>query len=178
MGTGNMRYGLYFETKIGRLYAEEEKDFLVCLSSGPAAADKTVPGEQGISFQETSLLLQTKAEILEFLAGERKEFDIPVYLKGTDFQKRVWKALTQIPFGETRTYGRIAAAAGSPKSARAVGQACHRNPVMIIVPCHRVIGANGKLVGFGGGLPLKETLLSMEKELISMEKNLISGKKS
>lgn len=163
MDAGNMRYGQYFETKIGRLYAEEENGFLMGLTSAPAAAEPSVPGGQEIILQETPLLRQTREEILEFLAGERTAFDIPVYMEGTDFQKRVWKALTQIPFGETRTYGQIAAAAGSPRSARAVGQACHRNPVMIIVPCHRVIGGNGKLVGFGGGLPLKEALLDLEK---------------
>lgn len=86
--------------------------------------------------------------------------------KGTEFQRKVWKALCDIPYGETRTYGQIAAAVGNVKACRAVGGACNRNPIMIVVPCHRVIGGNGKLVGFGGGLAMKEKLLGVEGILV------------
>lgn len=114
--------------------------------------------------EEKSLAALDRAaeEIREYLDGKRTEFDIPVCAPGTPFQKKVWNALCQIPYGETRTYGEIARLVGSPKGARAVGMACGRNPIMVLVPCHRVIGSTGKLVGFGGGLPMKESLLNLE----------------
>lgn len=164
-----MRYGKYFETKAGRLYIEEEDGFLVRLGSagGASGPEESLLGEgeagDGVILQETPLLRRTKEEVLAYLAGERTCFDIPLRLYGTDFQKRIWDVLRQIPYGEARTYGQTAAMAGSPKGARAAGQACNRNPVMIIVPCHRVIGGNGRLAGFGGGLPMKKALLELEK---------------
>ena len=102
-------------------------------------------------------------QISAYFKGERKEFDFPYALNGTEFQKKVWRALTEIPYGETRSYQQIAEAAGNKKAARAVGMANNKNPIMIVVPCHRVIGANGKLVGYGGGLAMKEALLALEK---------------
>lgn len=113
--------------------------------------------------EETPLIRQAAGQIREYLSGERKEFNLPVALRGTDFQVEVWKALTEIPYGQTRTYGQIAARIGRPKACRAVGLANNRNPVSIIVPCHRVIGSGGKLVGYGGGLAVKEYLLDLEK---------------
>ena len=101
----------------------------------------------------------------EYLKGERKEFDLPLNPKGTDFQKRVWRALCDIPYGEMRSYKQIAKAVGNSKAVRAVGMANNRNPITIVVPCHRVIGADGKLVGYGGGLEMKEFLLRLEKSL-------------
>lgn len=102
-------------------------------------------------------------QVMEYLNGRRREFDFPYTLRGTPFQEKVWRALCAIPYGETRTYGEIAAAVGSPKAARAVGMANHQNPILIAVPCHRVVGANGKLVGYGCGLDMKEALLKLEK---------------
>lgn len=102
-------------------------------------------------------------QIMEYWRGERREFDFPLVLRGTPFQKKVWRALRDIPYGETRTYGQIAAAVGSPKACRAVGMANHKNPILIAVPCHRVIGANGKLTGYGSGLDMKEALLALER---------------
>ena len=93
-----------------------------------------------------------------------RDFDFPYLLRGTEFQQRVWRALCAIPYGETRTYGEVAAAVGSPGAARAVGMANHRNPILIAVPCHRVIGADGSLVGYGSGLDMKEALLRLEKK--------------
>lgn len=98
----------------------------------------------------------------DYLCGLRKKFDVELDLVGSDFQISVWKALLQIPYGETRTYGAIAKAVGQPKSARAVGLANNQNPVAIIVPCHRVIGADGNLTGYAGGLDRKKWLLDME----------------
>lgn len=102
-------------------------------------------------------------QITEYFQGRRKAFTFPCELRGTEFQKRVWQELCKIPYGETRTYGDIAAAIGNPRAARAVGMANHKNPIIIAVPCHRVIGANGKLVGYAGGLEMKRELLRLEK---------------
>jgi len=98
-----------------------------------------------------------------YLKGEKVEFNVPLDLQGTPFQIRVWESLKAIPYGETRSYGEIARAVHSPGAYRAVGQANHLNPVSIVVPCHRVIGSQGDLVGFGGGLPVKEKLLELER---------------
>ena len=101
-------------------------------------------------------------QIDRYLSGERLVFQVPLDLQGTPFQIQVWEALSEIPYGETRSYGEIARAVNSPRAFRAVGQANHNNPIPIVIPCHRVIGANGALVGFGGGLPIKEKLLGLE----------------
>ncbi|NLL81523.1 MAG: methylated-DNA--[protein]-cysteine S-methyltransferase [Tissierellia bacterium] len=103
-------------------------------------------------------------EITEYFDGKRKEFTFPFELRGTEFQKRVWKALCDIPYGETKTYKDIAIEVGNEKASRAVGMACNRNPIMIAVPCHRVIGSNNKLVGYAGGIDMKRRLIDMEKE--------------
>jgi methylated-DNA-[protein]-cysteine S-methyltransferase len=107
-----------------------------------------------------------------YFAGELTEFDIELDLRGTEFQQRVWKALLTIPYGETRSYGKIAEQIGTPGSARAVGLANGHNPIAIIVPCHRVIGANGGLTGYGGGLDRKRTLLELEKQRSPVNANL------
>jgi methylated-DNA-[protein]-cysteine S-methyltransferase len=99
-----------------------------------------------------------------YFAGELTDFDVELDLQGTEFQRRVWKALLTIPFGETRSYGEIAEQIGAPGAARAVGLANGHNPIAIVVPCHRVIGANGSLTGFGGGLDRKRTLLELENQ--------------
>jgi methylated-DNA-[protein]-cysteine S-methyltransferase len=112
---------------------------------------------------ETPLIKKTAGQIEEYFAGKRKKFSLPLALRGTEFQLAVWEALQTIPYGETRSYGEIAVQIGRPKAARAVGMANHNNPVSIVVPCHRVIGHNGKLVGYGAGLPLKQHLLNLEK---------------
>lgn len=111
----------------------------------------------------TDLVFQ---QVMEYLNGQRREFDFPYILHGTPFQEKVWQALRAIPYGETRTYGQIAAAVGSPKACRAVGMANHQNPILLAVPCHRVIGANGKLVGYGAGLDMKEALLKLERDTL------------
>ncbi|MFQ5702664.1 MAG: methylated-DNA--[protein]-cysteine S-methyltransferase [Gemmatimonadales bacterium] len=101
-------------------------------------------------------------ELREYLAGKRTDFTFPIRLEGSAFERKVWKALRRIPYGETWTYGEVAQAIGNPKAARAVGSANGRNPVPLVVPCHRVVAAGGKLGGFGGGLPLKRKLLALE----------------
>jgi O-6-methylguanine DNA methyltransferase len=101
-------------------------------------------------------------ELEEYFSGKRKVFDFPYVLQGTAFQKKVWAQLAAIPYGETRTYGQIAAAIGNPRASRAVGMANNRNPLIIVIPCHRVIGADGSLTGYAGGLAMKEALLRLE----------------
>lgn len=105
-------------------------------------------------------------QLAAYFAGKLREFEVELDLHGTDFQQKAWAALRQIPYGETRSYGEQARLIGSPKGFRAVGMANNRNPVAIIVPCHRVIGANGQLIGFGGGLDSKRFLLNLEKPQI------------
>ena len=113
--------------------------------------------------KKTDFTERVYTEIMEYLKGERTSFDVAYELEGTEFQKKVWEELTKIPYGETRTYKEIAVAIGNPNACRAVGMANNKNPLMMIVPCHRVIGANGKLVGYGGGLAMKRELLAMER---------------
>ncbi|USG68492.1 methylated-DNA--[protein]-cysteine S-methyltransferase [Brevibacillus ruminantium] len=105
---------------------------------------------------------QAQTELEEYFSGKRTKFDVPVVLYGTAFQKAVWNELTRIPFGETKSYKDIAQAIGQAKAVRAIGGANNRNPIPVIVPCHRVIGSNGALVGYGGGLSIKEKLLALE----------------
>jgi len=108
------------------------------------------------------VLLETARQLGAYFAGERESFDIPLKPAGTPFQLRVWSALRDIPFGETRTYGQLASAIGDPSAMRAVGAANGRNTIAIVVPCHRVIGADGSLTGFGGGIERKKFLLRLE----------------
>ena len=152
-----MKNILQIYSPIGTLRLEEDKDG-IC---GLYMLGNT-PKEQ---FQwSTSLLWEAKTQLDEYFAGKRKEFDLPLAPKGTEFQIRTWAALRTIPYGETWSYKQLAQAAGSPKGYRAVGMANNRNPISIIVPCHRVIGSDGSLVGFGGGLDAKRFLLEMEKK--------------
>lgn len=110
------------------------------------------------------VLCETARQLDEYFAGRRRTFDVPLAFRGTVFQRAVWSALLRIPFGETRSYGRIARELDRPNATRAVGAANGRNPISIIAPCHRVIGANGALTGFAGGLAAKEALLTLESE--------------
>ncbi|WP_180183321.1 methylated-DNA--[protein]-cysteine S-methyltransferase [Acinetobacter sp. YH01020] len=109
------------------------------------------------------ILLKTAQQLNEYFAGKRQQFDLPLDFEGTAFQQQVWQALLTIPFGETRSYKQIAEQIGNVKAVRAVGAVNGKNPISIIAPCHRVVGANGKLVGFAGGLENKEILLKIEK---------------
>ena len=108
------------------------------------------------------ILTQAERQLTDYFAGKRKEFSVPLDMRGTPFQKNVWEALLSIPFGETRSYGQLAKQLGNPGAMRAVGAANGKNPISIVVPCHRVIGTNGKLTGFAGGLKTKEHLLKLE----------------
>jgi methylated-DNA-[protein]-cysteine S-methyltransferase len=113
-----------------------------------------------------------REQLAEYFAGERTAFDLPLAMEGTPFQRQVWAALREIPYGETRSYGELARALGSPDAARAVGLANGRNPISVIVPCHRVIGADGSLTGFGGGLARKRVLLELESPVKPLHASL------
>ena len=121
-----------------------------------------VPLEQMYEDTEHPVLKQTAQQLQEYFEGERKSFSLPLDFRGTDFQKKVWEALLTIPYGETRSYAQIAEQVGSSKAVRAVGAANGKNPISIIAPCHRVIGSNGELTGFAGGLAAKTLLLALE----------------
>lgn len=137
---------------------------LLTLRAEDGALTAILFGDQRTGLPGSDQILdQAEAELKEYFAGERKEFAVPIRLTGTEFQKKVWAALAEIPYGETATYGEIAVRIGKPKACRAVGTANHHNPVPIIVPCHRVIGAGGSLTGYGGGLEVKAYLLTLER---------------
>ena len=152
-----MIYRYSYETVLGSVTLVEEDGALLAISTHHVY--------DGIC-QETTLIKEAHQQLSEYLKGERKSFDLPLRMKGTDFQQRVWNALLDIPYGETRSYKQIAEAIGNPKAVRAVGMANNRNPLLIVVPCHRVIGVNGKLVGYGAGIEKKEFLLRLEKSLL------------
>ena len=137
------------ETEIGSIYILEEKGKITGLTY-----DKEEIGD--IEQRSSSLLEKAERQLTEYFEGRRKNFDLPIELKGTDFQVKVWKALEKIPYGETKSYQEIAEEVASPKAFRAVGNANNKNPISIIIPCHRVIGKSGKLAGYGGGLDKKE----------------------
>jgi methylated-DNA-[protein]-cysteine S-methyltransferase len=123
---------------------------------------RRVPLNDLVEREQHPVLVETERELREYFAGKRKTFSVDLDMRGTRFQKNVWEALLAIPFGETRSYGQLAKQLGNPRASRAVGAANGRNPVSIIVPCHRVIGSSGKLTGFAGGLDVKAHLLGLE----------------
>jgi methylated-DNA-[protein]-cysteine S-methyltransferase len=127
---------------------------------------------------EQPVLVRTERELEEYFAGKRNAFSVPLDMRGTHFQRQVWEALLGIPFGETRTYGQLAKQLGNPNATRAVGAANGRNPIAIIVPCHRVIGSSGALTGFAGGLDAKAHLLRLEgtrSEIFAIRENYRSN---
>lgn len=144
-----------YQTPLGDITIYERNGYITELGFG-------LPKTEDINFAETPVLKQAAAQLRQYFAKERKTFDLPLAPQGTPFQRAVWAALLNIPYGQTRTYKDIAKAAGCPKGARAVGMACNKNPIGIIIPCHRVIGANGSLTGYAGGLELKQKLLLLE----------------
>ena len=132
------------------------------VEAGPLGVRRIEFGRRGINCHSLPVMRETLGQLRAYFAGDLRSFDVPLEIAGTDFQQRVWKALRTIPYGETRSYSQIAGQIGSPRAVRAVGAANGRNPIPIIVPCHRVIGASGSLVGFGGGLEWKRFLLDLE----------------
>ncbi len=148
----------HLETPIGML----------CISASEVAVTElSFCEERGCATENREslppLLEQAVRELTEYFAGERSDFTLPLAVAGTPFRQAVWTALQTIPCGQTRTYGQIAAQIGRPRAARAVGMACNRNPIGIIIPCHRVLGANGTLTGYAGGVAKKASLIRLEQ---------------
>ena len=146
----------FYETIIGYLTISADEQGITDVSFGKRNPVDAV-------CQETPVIKQAVSELQEYFEGRRREFTVPLHPQGTDFQLRVWQVLRTIPYGKTWSYKQVATAAGNPNASRAVGMANNRNPIAIIIPCHRVIGANGRLVGYAGGLDVKEKLLEIEQ---------------
>lgn len=154
-------YYCYFDTLIGELLLAGEVNTLSMIGF-PKGVMRREPEPDWIYNEEP--FTDVREQLAEYFSGERKDFDLPLRIAGTEFQLSVLEALQKIPYGETRSYGAIAKQIGRPRAVRAVGAANGRNPIPIIVPCHRVIGHTGDLTGFGGGLDTKEVLLRLEAE--------------
>lgn len=150
-----MKKCAFYKTELGYFKIGYENQTVFCLKCVNRIDDKNNPSEvSDLAF----------SQVREYLDGKRTGFDFPYKLSGTEFQIKVWKALCDIPYGETRSYKDIAETIGNSKAGRAVGMANHRNPMCIVVPCHRVIGTNGKLMGYAGGLDMKKRLLELEQK--------------
>ena len=149
----------YYQTDIGRVGIAAKDNQITNLYFAAAAISSSQ-----VSVEETSLLKEASKQLQEYLSGKRRIFDLPLAPVGTEFMLRVWQALCTIPYGSTCSYKDIAQRLGRPKAARAVGLANHKNPLPIFIPCHRVVGANGKLVGYLGGLDVKIRLLALEQQ--------------
>ena len=157
------RAAVTLTTPIGDLLLVSDGEALLALQFDDERRGDPTPGGD-----EDPVLARACAQLREYFAGERTTFDLPLRPSGTPFEQRVWDALRRIPYGETTSYGAIAAALGEPGAARAVGRANGRNPIPVIVPCHRVIGADGSLTGFGGGLACKRALLDLERGALAL----------
>ncbi len=162
----------YYKTKIGELILGSSDGKLCLLDfrrrKMRGKVDKRIKDVLGAEFIEKSddILEETKRQIDEYLTEKRKEFDIKILMTGTDFQKIVWRALAKVGYGKTASYLDLARKAGREKSARAVANAIGANPIALIIPCHRIIGSDGALVGYSGGLSTKRRLLKLEKETL------------
>lgn len=146
-----------YDTRIGKIGIVDNGDSITEIYFVDALDTRKV------IIKETPLIKEAAKQLKEYFEGKRQAFYLPLSPKGTTFQKNVWKVLETIPYGKTWSYKQVAEKVNSPKAYRAVGMANNKNPISIVIPCHRVIGANGKLVGYGGGLEIKEYLLNMEK---------------
>ena len=145
-----------FDTPLGTMAAGEEDGCITRIYLPNTPMPRLMP-------HKTPLLERAQGQIMEYFDGRRQEFDLPLAFVGTDFQKKVWKALTGIPYGQTVSYGALAEQVGCSGGARAVGMANNRNPLPILVPCHRVVGTKGRLTGYAGGLEMKKILLELEQ---------------
>ncbi len=160
----------YYKTKIGEMIIGSLDDNLCLLDFRyrrmRATVDKRIKNGLNAEFieQEDEILVKTKQQLDEYLAGERKEFDVPILTVGTDFQQSVWEALMKVPYGTTSSYLQLAKDINNSKAVRAVANANGANAIGLIIPCHRIIGTNGELVGYGGGLAVKKRLLKLEKQ--------------
>ena len=146
---------LCWRSPLGPILLEEEGGAV----TGLRFCGQEVPAQGPVS----PVLAQAAAQLAEYFAGQRQSFTVPLAPRGTPFQQEVWRALCAIPYGQTHSYGQLATALGRPSAARAVGGACRRNPIWLMIPCHRVVGASGSLTGYAGGLERKKALLALEQ---------------
>jgi methylated-DNA-[protein]-cysteine S-methyltransferase len=160
----------YVDSPLGRIFVQGNEQFVTGLFM---PKHKYWRGPDASWRESDATLVTAREQLAEYFAGERQQFDLPLKLAGTPFQQRVWQELVRIPFGTTITYGQLAERVGKPTASRAVGHANGRNPISIIVPCHRVIGADGKLTGYGGGMDKKEWLLAWERTTAGAESNYL-----
>lgn len=160
-----MIYQFHYSFPIGRLCIQEENEKIIGIHIVENITDKGNSDKEFLQIkeEETPFIKRVHSQLTEYFGGQRQDFNLPLNPSGTEFQQKVWKALCTIPYGETCSYQDIAGKIGNPKACRAVGGANNKNPIIIIIPCHRVIGADGSLVGYGGGLSVKEYLLDLEK---------------
>lgn len=161
-------YCAYTESPLGKLKIVCHEQALIALV-WPKDPPKRVPLESCIENSHHPLICTTKTQLMEYFNKKRRIFDLPLELRGTPFQKDVWKALLDLSYGETRSYLDLAKSIGRPQAVRAVATAIGKNPLSIIIPCHRVIGSNGNLTGFAGGLESKAFLISLEKDIFSLK---------
>jgi len=155
-----MNYYSYYQSPYGQMTIQANDTGLL---GAWFEIQTTQPQDLGAYSDDHAILNQAKIQIEEYFSGRRTQFDLPLAAKGTDFQQSVWQALCKIPYGETWSYQQLADEIGNPKAVRAVGLANGKNPISVIVPCHRVIGKNGKLTGYAGGVETKEKLLQLER---------------
>jgi methylated-DNA-[protein]-cysteine S-methyltransferase len=168
MSKERLRWGS-FDTRFGTFGAVVEEDGTLVRFRFHAERRPAYGAE------DDDAIAEVREQVDEYCAGERQVFDLRHRFDGgSSFERTIWEAMTRIPFGETASYGTLAKEAGDATAARAVGVACNRNPIPLIVPCHRVVGADGALVGFGGGLPLKRALLDFESVVVGRPRDLFS----
>ncbi len=151
-----------FTVEIGEMWIEVERGKIVGIGFGEVEEER---GDK----ESIGMVMQAKKELDEYFEGKRQKFDLPIEFSGSEFQKKVWQVIRQIPYGQTMSYGEIAREINCKGGMRAVGQACGRNPVGLMVPCHRVVRSNGMLGGYSGELWRKEFLLKLEKRILSQE---------
>lgn len=156
MEVGILKSAFYYETAIGRMCIVQENECITNIDLDEMPRDAVC--------EETLLLKNAGNQLTEYFLAQRSSFDLPLAPKGTAFQKSVWQALVEIPYGATRCYSEIAKIIGNERACRAVGMANNKNPILIVIPCHRVIGKDGSLTGYGEGLPIKQRLLDLEKK--------------
>ena len=159
------------ESPVGRLLLAADEEGLRVLSFLDGREDKVIdadPAWREVAPDESAMLRETVRQLRAYWTRELRDFDLPLKPQGTPFQLSVWKQLCAIPYGTTISYGELARRVGNPKGSRAVGLANGSNPIAIVIPCHRVIGSNGKLTGYGGGLPIKEKLLELEQQRLTL----------
>ncbi len=153
-----MYFSYIYKSKIGNIFIKTDENYVYNINIIDISSIN-----KNFEYKKNIIIEEVIKQLEEYFNGKRKTFELPINLKGTEFQKKVWNELQEIPYGQTRTYKDIAIKIGNPNASRAIGNANNKNPIAIIIPCHRVIGSNSKLVGYAGGIDKKFKLLELEK---------------